>query len=376
MRLHVFNPEHDMALAHGDAYFTPPRAGRQMRHDLGFLPLLWAADDDVVLLDDTAEALQAVSRLQQSPVWNREKTDEKPNQATYASQVGWLENYSSHLRCLTDLVSLPLSEVCPWGWDAALVLRLVRAGVPRHLMPTDGQLEAIRRLSSRRTAASLLPHLVGLAPDRLVGEAWTACSEDELAEILSAHAAHASFILKAPWSCSGRGLRQVGPSLTPSELGWARRILARQGHLMVEPRYDRLMDFGMEFEADGERIGYRGLSLFDTAHGAYTGNLLATEQQKTSLLAPLTGTALLATLRENIIKGLAPLLRNIYKGPLGVDMMLVGTADGPRVHPMVEINLRRTMGHVAIDMAERMEQPHGRMQTACIDGRHTLLVSS
>ena len=41
-------------------------------------------------------------------------------------------------------------------------------------------------------------------------------------------------------------------------------------------------------------------------------------------------------------------------GTLGVDMMILSKPDsqGFSVHPCVEINLRRTMGHVAIAMAE------------------------
>ena len=42
-----------------------------------------------------------------------------------------------------------------------------------------------------------------------------------------------------------------------------------------------------------------------------------------------------------------------YRGPLGVDMMLcrVEGRDGLCVHPCVEVNLRRTMGRVAADLA-------------------------
>ena len=40
-----------------------------------------------------------------------------------------------------------------------------------------------------------------------------------------------------------------------------------------------------------------------------------------------------------------------YEGPLGVDMMLVKTAQGIMLHPCIEVNLRRTMGYVALDVA-------------------------
>ena len=37
MTLHVFNPEHDIALAYDNKYFTAPHAGRQLRNDLDYL---------------------------------------------------------------------------------------------------------------------------------------------------------------------------------------------------------------------------------------------------------------------------------------------------------------------------------------------------
>ena len=56
MTLHIFNPEHDIALASGLSNFTAPHAGRQLRHDLGFIPAIWADEDDVIMVDDVAQA--------------------------------------------------------------------------------------------------------------------------------------------------------------------------------------------------------------------------------------------------------------------------------------------------------------------------------
>ncbi len=45
-------------------------------------------------------------------------------------------------------------------------------------------------------------------------------------------------------------------------------------------------------------------------------------------------------------------LLNVYKGPFGVDMMIVASEDRSKflLDPCVEINLRRTMGHVALTL--------------------------
>ena len=67
MKLHVFNPEHDLALAANLSNFTAPHAGRQLRADLGFLPALWAGDDDVVLVGNTEDAERCYRRFMRRP---------------------------------------------------------------------------------------------------------------------------------------------------------------------------------------------------------------------------------------------------------------------------------------------------------------------
>ena len=48
------------------------------------------------------------------------------------------------------------------------------------------------------------------------------------------------------------------------------------------------------------------------------------------------------------------LLKDRYAGAFGIDMMVIRRDDGDGflLHPCVEINLRRTMGHVAISLSE------------------------
>ena len=62
-KLHIFNPEHDIALASNLSNFTAPHAGRQLRHDLAFLPALWAGEGDALLVDDVEVARKGLLRL-------------------------------------------------------------------------------------------------------------------------------------------------------------------------------------------------------------------------------------------------------------------------------------------------------------------------
>jgi hypothetical protein len=129
-------------------------------------------------------------------------------------------------------------------------------------------------------------------------------------------------------------------------------VVAQQGSVMVEPLYNKVRDFGMEFCADDSGIHYLGLSLFHTVNGAYEGNILATEMAKREIISRYIPACLLDSVEQKITSSLD--LGN-YRGPFGIDMMIV-REDGTEkpeegnclLHPCVEINLRRTMGHVAL----------------------------
>ena len=65
---------------------------------------------------------------------------------------------------------------------------------------------------------------------------------------------------------------------------------------------------------------------------------------------------LLVSVQQNICHILEGVLKGSYTGPFGVDMMVVAREDqqGFWLHPCVEINLRRTMGHVALSLTRQV----------------------
>ena len=292
MVLHIFNPEHDIALACNLSNFTPPYAARKLRAALGFLPALWAGEGDAILVDDVTLAEQNLSES--------------------TSAIG---NLLAGVSFVTerDLYKLDIDEVSVWGWDAALCRRLVRHGVEASILPSAQSIYAIRELSHRRTAALLR-------------------------------------------SSSGRGVRFVySEDVDEHFCRWIENVLCRQGCVIVEPYYNKVMDFGMEFYCDGSgHIDCLGLSIFNTSEAEYTGNLIASEEQKSQLLSDYLPFGLLDSVRDCISHELGILYCGRYQGPFGVDMMIVDVdGNGNNVlHPCVEINLRRTMGHVALALSQ------------------------
>ena len=347
MTIHIFNPEHDIALASNLSNFTAPHAGRQLRDDLCFLPALWAKEGDVVWVDNVDYA---------SKTWERVRSQLVPWGGTKCS-IGW--NNLFH-RMEQSVPWGGTNTITPWGWDRALRRELERKGVPPSVLPSDGDLSTIRTLSHRKTAAQLLPLL---RIDGTVGEMSYCNTLEAVEEQLHRYP---QLVLKAPWSSSGRGIRFIDGALSDHHRGWLRNLLLSQGGVMAEPYYEKVMDFGMEFESTEEGIRYLGLSLFHTTNGAYTGNIIATENSKREMISHYIPVDLIDTIKEKICY--QPILQN-YRGPFGVDMMIVrdsspvSTSNASLLlHPCVEINLRRTMGHVALALSPTDDEVQGVMR--------------
>ena len=101
MKVYLFNPGHDIALAAHQKYVTLPHAARQLQADLAFLPVLWASKGDLVLVEDK-EHISIPAHLRQ-----------------YAAEAGFID--------YQDLESLDVTniEIFPWGWNLALCNRLI-----------------------------------------------------------------------------------------------------------------------------------------------------------------------------------------------------------------------------------------------------------
>lgn len=344
MKILFFNPEHDMALASGLANFTPPRAGRLMRHDLSFLPAIWAKQDNAVLVDDVDYA------------WNQYRSTGLSKPCNFISR-----NELSRMASAGKTLDFE-----PWGWDLPIREHLVRCGMPISSLPNNDYLNVVKKISHRGwSAQNLLPKLT--KTENAIGEAKPGHDMEDLRKFLSIY--H-RVVVKSPWSCSGRGVRYVEDQPSKQLEGWFNNVVKHQGCVLIEPYYYKVIDFGMEFTCDGKgKIEYRGLSLFKTSNGAYIGNIIADEKTKEEIIATHVQLSLLHEIRQSIIDILTPQLGNTYHGPFGIDMMIVDNGGKMLVHPCVELNLRMTMGHVTLGISEANYQ---LMSIVYQQGKYTL----
>lgn len=331
--LYLFNPEHDLALASGEANYMAPASARRMASELALLPM-WYAEEGSAVLAPSAYNLDYVKKIQE------------------------LLGLSVDLITDPELAIEQDLDIRPWGWDVALRKRLSVLGVDEVLLPSMGQLNDLREYSHRSKAVALLPELQ--LNEYFCGESYYLKTPEEWKRFVEGRK---ECLLKAPLSGSGKGLNWCKGIFTPFISGWCTRVAASQGGVIAEPIYNKVEDFAMEFYSDGAgELTFVGYSLFHTGKsGMYEGNCLLSNEairKKLSQYIPLEALMDL----ENCLKyRLSALVGTVYKGYLGVDMMICRFPENEkpvfRIHPCVEINLRMNMGVIARFLHDRYVRP-------------------
>lgn len=119
----------------------------------------------------------------------------------------------------------------------------------------------------------------------------------------------------------------------------------------------------MEFYSDGNgNIRYEGLSVFGAEKkGAYSGNVLGEQTYLESFFVENFGDKF-QQLKETVGEAIRQIYGNIYTGYLGVDMLVYRKkANGEfAIHPCIEVNMRYTMGMVALRISQKYLAPNAR----------------
>lgn len=334
MKLYLFNPSHDEALAADSPYYYPTKIARHLAVEWALLPGLWAEPGDCVLLAD-------------------EVTDEHLREACgpWCDGVRLLRHHDLNTRFWHEV-----EVVEPWGWDALVRMQLQKAGAPQQLLPSDERMERIRELSSRQTTFRVLPEMVRRLNGKgipAVGESRIVKTFDEADCLLQEWE---KVMVKSLWSCSGRGVFKVSQIWKNSERGRLNKLLREQGAVEMQPFHEGVFDFALEFSIDAEgRMTYLGPSLFRTNPlGGYSGNvIIPVAQLEEHIAAQMGGSFAFERLVETCVEVFPPVFIGQYTGPFGVDMMMVRVGEEVKIFPCVEVNVRRTMGHVALNLIKR-----------------------
>lgn len=259
-------------------------------------------------------------------------------------------------------------DINVWGWDLVIKHRLLNQGVPEEKLPSDEYLDLIRRLAHRRESVKLGIYL----SERLESPYLSFPVQrevrtlEELAEFINQNG---DVMVKSPWSSSGKGLRRLYKGqVTDNDWGRCRKVMEKQGSLIVEQLQELALNVGIQLRMRQGRAELANYSIFETCRCAYKDNLLLSDDYVRRKCAEYLPDGLLDKVCEEILKYLEQSEFSNYNGYLGVDTYICRTGPGEfRLRPSVEINLRMTMGIVAARVyqlfSERFEDGKYLMET-------------
>ncbi|MDL2277756.1 hypothetical protein LJC57_04110 [Parabacteroides sp. OttesenSCG-928-G07] len=327
-QLHLFNPGHETAILFSERQYTPKANVLKMQKDLALLPLWYGERGDYV--------------------WSEEKIDN-----TFLSLLpkGLTPNASMlSLNLQTKLIA------APWGLSPQS-LKTFEGLKEKQEIPLQipAWKEEFIALTGRHTAALCLDKIKQLLPGSVLPETPVFYTNiPTIKKHLSAH--HPPFVIKTPYSSSGQGILWIHSSaLAEKEEEWTQGAIRKQGCVSIEKGLQKLQDFALEFYLDEQGdVNYKGLSVFDTAEkGTYSGNRLAAQETMQKELLQHIEEPFFEQVKSAVMQTIKAVYGKIYTGYLGVDMLLYADqSNAVRIHPCVEVNMRYTMGMVAVRLFE------------------------
>ena len=339
-KIHIFNPENDLALANSNENYEPTLLVRFLRSDLSLLPL-WYADEDAVVL----------SYSEVPDLWLKKEREALGVNVSWTMVDSFVEK------------GKPGDLLIPWGWSPAIRKLWYKIGCPE-LLQSERDFLQYKTLSHRAFTIDVLNML---RQKSLLTENFQIPQElFSLTEVQDYSIKYFPVLLKAPWSGSGRGLFWNNKVQDEKMKQWASPVLQKQGSVIAESIYNKENDFAMQFFSDGDKqVTFAGYSLFMTGkYGAYKGNFLETDDSIEKKLSQYVPIEQLKRIQEKLSHFFSVKVAPFYKGYFGVDMMICSSHENSGsyfLHPCVEINLRMNMGMTCRLFYDRYVSPdsHG-----------------
>ena len=173
------------------------------------------------------------------------------------------------------------------------------------------------------------------------------------------HGKEHQWVLKAPWSASGRDrLRRRG--LDKPARTRAQRLFTRHGELVFEPWVDRICDFGCTgiVWSSGQTTLFPPHLLHNDAAGVFRGITIPANKADYWLCDKYR--EIFETTVHQVARQLAQLG---YRGPFSVDGYTYRDPVGQELfQPLSEINARMSFGHVARAWWQRLATPNQTME--------------
>jgi uncharacterized ferritin-like protein (DUF455 family) len=327
--------ERQMAATAAGKSYHPNRAATELTEDLGLLPAFLARPDDVVLVSK----LPSIEHCERLRSWGFSLPE--------------FEAFDPDTELAADSLTTirKLHQLRPWAWCPSSA-KLADCLAKNSAVKPPHWNENLRRLFSKSAWNEWLEG-PGVAVDSIEK------IEDAINSLNCDH-----IVLKAPFAASGSGLRrwQNGDEKV---VQWARRIIDEQGTLLIEPWRERVFDFSVQYEVDGDRLRQLGwVRVHNRDSGAFVACSVGPKfcHGLDTSLARFLMTEALPSYDENgqLAGQMIEVCTKVgYQGPLGVDAFVYRNAYGDlALRTVCEINPRFTMGRLAIELGKKVAAGH------------------
>lgn len=357
--VHWFNPVCEGQVALGQAgRFTAARLPQLLTSDFTALPMFLCAQDDVVLVQERPSSA-FLRTLQRHGFSIPEFVEYGQEQADLAK---------------LDIAERKLGDLCPWGWspDAVRFLGpLFSALPPNGRAPATVWHEQTRQWYSKAWGVEQLRTFLDMRSDdgdwlcgkEVVGRACASVEEVDRQVADWRAAGFDQLVVKAAFGSSGQNqIRLFGAAEREGQRNWLANILAQQGCVVVEPWLDKVVDLSLQLQVDGDGVRVAGWTRFFTdARGQYRGSFVSrrVDGLDSEVRRCLYGNGRQRQRLHKLFDALAqhvggPMGARGYVGPVGIDLFIYRQEGQLRLKPIVEVNPRRTMGQIALHLAQRV----------------------
>ena len=354
-----FNPACEGEVAAGDdgTGFTPSGPVQSLQRDLASLPMFLGVRDDVVVVPQRPSS-RFLHDLQTAGFTLTElvEADDLVD---------------------ADLAGRDIGRLCPWGRSptAARFFKSLADNVGHGEPVWEASL---RPIYSKEWSAAQLADFVAaartsdwLCDSKAAGAACRSVAEAEAKVDGLRSAGFARVVAKAPFGASGHDQIQFTDApARPGQLGWLENVISRQGSVVVEPWLQKVLDLSLQLEVGEAGCGMLGWTRFITdGRGQFLGSFVQgrldglTSAQRRFMYGDGREPKRLQHLADALMEQLGdPLIKAGARGPVGIDMLvyLDQSCFGDhgysclRLKPIVEVNPRFTMGHVALKLGRQI----------------------
>ncbi len=334
--IYFFNPTCDFAIANGSPNWQPNQLLQKMEEDLDLLPAYLATPSDGIILNNYPSG----SFLDEF-------------QKVKFTFPGFIQKKNLNL-----ISRNKIRNIQPWGWSPAAHKQTEYlknfCSDEFSVSPVFNWHPEIKHFYSRSFSATVLAEVLkNLKTGNMLPQSYLPKVCKTATDVENAVKCWGKVMLKAPWSSSGRGLQPITKTPVHQKV-WEKikGIIRDQGFLLAEPLLNKVHDMAFLFELNKGIIRFTGTSHFFTdKNGKYEGNFL----KGVSKPGFNSVDSFINKIQTDMLTALTRVLQNsklpsVYEGPLGVDMLIYRDDDDELyINPCLEINLRYTMGFVALN---------------------------